>query len=203
MGVESQIPRASTKQPINYFWNNFLNSFKYSGPSDEEHNVSNKHLSQKVRSMKPKMIAMIGGPGAGKSFVRKQKYEGVKVLDCDSIKSEHPDYDPKNPALVHEWSSKECTKRIFKAISEGETFVYDGTGTNVEKYVNFFNQARLAGYEIEVCYVKCSLETAIARNQNRERTVPEDMLREKHSTVAIAFEILSSYADEVRVVNNN
>ena len=51
-----------------------------------------------------KVVFMLGSPASGKSTVAKKKYSDMVILDCDEIKKEHPDYDPKNPSLVHEWS---------------------------------------------------------------------------------------------------
>ena len=65
------------------------------------------------------------------------------------------------------------------------------------------NQAQLAGFTTLVCYVKVSLATALKRNSERERTVPESMLRDKYATIATAVEILAGYADELRVVGND
>lgn len=150
-----------------------------------------------------KLIVLVGGPGAGKSYVIGQKFEGWNVLDCDSIKAEHPDYDPKDPGAIHAWSTTELQKRIYAELGTGNDFIYDGTGTNVEKYVTLINDAHKAGYEVQIVYVTCSLATALYRNANRERVVPEYIVRDKHATVATAFEILSRYADTVEVVNND
>ena len=43
----------------------------------------------------------------------------------------------------------------------------------------------------------------LRRNAERERTVPESLVREKFSTVAVAVDILSGYAEKFRVVNND
>jgi len=53
------------------------------------------------------LVLMVGGSGSGKSTVRADRFNGLPVVDCDEIKKEHAGFDPKNPALVHEWSSAE------------------------------------------------------------------------------------------------
>ena len=123
----------------------------------------------------------------------------------DALKQAHPDYDPKNPQDLHAWSRTEATREFFRYLGRetATDFVYDGTGTNVERYVSWINAAHDAGYQVEMVYVTCDLATALHRNANRDRVVPEDVVRAKHATVGTAFEILSRYADSVRVVNNN
>jgi len=147
---------------------------------------------------------LMGGPASEKSSVSAVRLAGLKTIDCDAYKTLHPDYDPKNIlAEVHEWSNVECTKAIYRAIGTGETFVYDSTGTNVEKMVTFINAARSANFDTVVIYVPCSLNVALARNAKRARTVPEAVVREKYSTIATAFEIVSRYADRVEVIRND
>ena len=144
---------------------------------------------------------MMGGPASGKTTVRKERLPDVTVIDCDTFKEAHPDYDPKNPAALHAWSSLEAPKAFYAALAGDEDFVFDGTGANAEKYVTFIGAARAAGWHTRILYVACELATALERNANRERVVDEDVVREKYSTIAASYEIVSRYVDEVVVVN--
>ena len=150
-----------------------------------------------------KAILMMGGPGSGKSYVRESLYSEIEAIDSDAIKSAHPDYDPDNPSALHAWSSREANKRLHQAIDAGQDFVYDGTGKAAEKYVQIIQAAHEAGYETLLVYVACNLSTALERNRNRDRKVPEDLVVEFHSRVATSFEIVARYAGGVRVVNND
>lgn len=144
-----------------------------------------------------------GAPGAGKGFVIDRDYAELHVVDCDKHKQAHPDYDPKNPGALHVWSSEQATKEFFSMLAGDDSFVFDGTGTDTAKLANFMNQATLAGFRTQVCYVKVSLATALDRNSKRDRVVPESLVREKFATIATAVEILAGYADELRVVRND
>lgn len=150
------------------------------------------------------LYLMIGGPASGKSTIRSHKIRpDIPVVDCDEILKTHHNYDPKNILPeVHEWASLESKKEFCKRISEGGSFVYDSTGTNLEKMIYFINLAHSVGMKVKIIYVRCSLQEALKRNQARERTVPEHVLREKYSTINIAFDVLSGYADAAEVVNN-
>lgn len=147
-------------------------------------------------------VFMVGGPGAGKSFVRDRDFAGVKVVDCDLIKESHPEYDPKNPSALHEWSRVECAKSFFLAIGGDDSFVYDGTGTNAEKMVDWMLKAQEAGFSVQLVYVRCPIQTALRRNAERTRVVPESIVREKHASVETSFNILSGYADSITEVQN-
>lgn len=153
--------------------------------------------------MEKKLVIMAGLPGSGKSFVRSKTYSDLLVIDCDEIKKSLPGYDPKNPGTVHAESKVLEQKAIYRALSNGESFVYDTTATNWAKLVKLIQDAKGLGYEVELCYVKVSLKTALYRNSKRERVVPEAIIQEKFSLLPVALEVLQGYVDSYVVVNND
>ena len=152
-------------------------------------------------------ILTSGLPGAGKSTIIKRCYssflETAVLVDPDKFKAEHPDYDPKNPSALHEWSSMEAKKLMMSTMVEGKNLIIDGTGTNSEKMVKQIKDLQGMGYEVELLYVQVSLKTSLKRNAERERSVPESLVREKAELISVAFEITSRYADKVTVIDNN
>jgi predicted kinase len=146
---------------------------------------------------------MVGGPAAGKSTVRAKLLPNIPTIDVDDYNNRHPAYDPKNMVPeVHAHAKVEAMRAFYAQLATGETFVFDSTGTNVEKMVGMINAAHEAGYTVAVVYVSCTLADALERNQKRERRVPESIVRDKHSTVGIVFDIISKYADTIQVMNN-
>lgn len=151
-------------------------------------------------------IYTMGLPGSGKSTVANQRMDlaSMVVVDPDAHKAAHPDYDPKDPQALHAWSNEQAEAQYEAALADGTQDIFvDGTGTNAEKLVRRMQQARAAGYEIEVLYVRVALETAIERNANRERVVPEHVVRSKARDISVAFEIATQHADRVVVVDND
>lgn len=149
------------------------------------------------------LILMVGGSGSGKSTVRAERFATIPVVDCDEIKAEHPDYDPKNPAGVHDWSSREATRRLMGYVSRGESVVFDSTGTNLDKLAQFAGIARSAGMQVVAVYVTCDVETAIQRDAARPRTVGAAMVRERHAAVATAWPVLRTMVDKFELVVND
>ena len=144
---------------------------------------------------------MMGGPGSGKSYQRKKLFgDEYDLLDCDTIKASHPDYDPKNPGALHTWSAQELVKLFHSTIGAQRDFIYDGTGGNAEKYVYLIQLAQSVGYHVTICYVRCPLTIALRRNAERERVVDEAMLRDKHSVIETSFAITAPYADTVTIL---
>jgi len=152
---------------------------------------------------KKQITFMIGSPASGKSTVADKiagdKYE---ILDCDKIKESHPDYDPKNPHLLHEWSARELEKRFQKAIKKEGQYILDGTGSNSDKLIRRITEARQEGFVTKLVYVTCSLKECLRRNQTRERVVPENVVKEKYKDINYSFQAVSPHADKVEVINN-
>ena len=151
------------------------------------------------------IVFSMGLPAAGKStWISANLSETHTIIDPDAVKETHPDYDPKNPQALHAWS-KEITDRMFlDALTAGSgLFVVDGTGTNSEKMIRRMKQARAAGFAVELVYVACSLETSLKRNAARARVVPPAILIEKAADISTSFEVVSPYADNVRVIEND
>lgn len=152
-----------------------------------------------------KAIFSMGLPGSGKSYTLNNMYDlsGFTVIDPDEIKKEKSDYDPKNPAVYHEWSKEQAKIRMNRAIEEGRNLVIDGTGTNDSKMLRQIVNLQQEGYVVELVYVKVRLETAIHRNNKRERTVPIDIILEKYGMIDKAVAVLSKEVDIFKVVNND
>lgn len=151
-----------------------------------------------------KLIFTAGLPGAGKSTViKKSEYANLPCVDPDAIKESFEGYDPKHPEVFHEASKKLARQKQLRFLSDDVSFIMDGTGTNVEKYLTWFQEARELGYQIEVIYVKVSVATSIKRNANRERVVPTQIIMEKATVIETAMDLLGSVADKYTVINND
>jgi len=152
-----------------------------------------------------KAIMTMGLPGSGKSTVLHNEYNVSEytMIDPDEIKKSNPDYDPKAPELVHDWSQAEANRVLNEAIRDSKNIIIDGTGTNSEKMVKRINELHSFGYSVEVLYVKVNIKTSLERNRKRERSVPEAVIYEKAGLISTSFEIVSSYADSVKIINND
>lgn len=160
---------------------------------------------QERKEQMKKALLTMGVPGAGKSYVLEHNYDltNYTVIDPDAIKKEKADYSDDAPSVYHEWSKKEAEYRIATAIYKGDNIVIDGTGTNVEKMYKRINELQANGYMVEVLFVKVKLQTALKRNQERPRTVPEWIIYEKHESISTAFEIVAQVADVVTIILND
>lgn len=140
--------------------------------------------------------------GAGKSTIRKQQYSKLYCVDCDQIKERILGYDLQNPSEVHSLSKVMEKEEIYKCLSRGISFVYDTTASNQERIEKMIKEAKDLGYFVTICYVKVSLDTAIKRNRNRKRVVPENIIIEKSSILDNSIESFSKIADNLNIICN-
>ena len=150
----------------------------------------------------------MGLPAAGKSSVIKDgraKVDGAILLDCDSFKEAHPDFDPQNPQALHSWSKEQVKRAFTEALETGGHYVYDTTGTNSRRMLNEMNRAKEAGFTVRLVFVKVDLVTSIGRNHDpsRGRVVPLSVIVEKADKVNRVFDEIHHVADEVLIIDNS
>ena len=77
--------------------------------------------------MEKTAIFMMGLPAAGKStFVENNlDVENFVRVDADLVKATHPNYDPKNPAPLHNWSKRESARILDEAYAAEANVIVD------------------------------------------------------------------------------
>jgi len=153
-----------------------------------------------------KAFFMAGGPGSGKSYVATELFDfpkgavssvsyatGLKLVNSDNAfekmmreagidASKLSDYanDPEKWAEIMQ--IRDRAKNITKRMQDNYIYgrlgqVIDGTGKNYDKIKGHRQLYQDLGYDTYMVFVNTSLEVALERNQQRERSVPEDLVR--------------------------
>lgn len=158
-----------------------------------------------------KCIFMAGGPGSGKSYVAGELFAvtprfrasfstyGLKLVNSDVAfeKALHQNgIDPKNLAtLIHDtdkWSQIMSLRDRAKALTNLQQrhyesgrlgLIIDGTGDDANKIRAKVQHAQSLGYDCYMVFVNTSLETALARNAARPRSLPESVVKDLWSEV--------------------
>ena len=144
-----------------------------------------------------KAVFTAGGPGAGKSFVVKNsgfQAMGFKIVNSDiaferMLKSMGMDATPDNIYSPQGQETRDKAKELTKKRQEIFTnqgrlgLVMDGTGKDYEKIVRMSEKLKKFGYETLMVFVNTNLETALARNEKRARTLPADEVQRMWSQV--------------------
>jgi predicted kinase len=165
---------------------------------------------------RPVMIFTAGAPGAGKTYTLNRLFglenlemlDAVDMLDLDSAMKRHPEYDDERPAELYgkvdayNWANARVERKFQETLSKprkedgrGRFVCFDGTGTRVKRQMRRMREAREAGFDIVQLYVEVSLETALRRNQQRDRTVPEEVLKEYLDRLDSAVEATVQHPD--------
>jgi len=135
-----------------------------------------------------KAFFLAGGPGSGKSYVvsRTTGGLGLKIVNSDdafekflkdanlSLKMPDEEESAREPVRAR---AKRITKKRQSNYIEGRLgLIIDGTGKDYEKISKQARDLQQLGYDVHMVFVNTSLDTALERNKNRPRSVPESLV---------------------------
>ena len=148
---------------------------------------------------------MMGVPAAGKSTVANRMFGTTHdFIDCDAIKKTHPDYNPEDPQALHAWSKDIEAGLLHEAFTNPTTnIVYDTTGTNHQRVLNYGSQAESAGYSVRVVFVTVPETESLRRNSLRPRKVPKKILLQKFGQITRASALVSETVEDFTTVDNS
>jgi len=146
------------------------------------------HLSEGVNDPAIfKAVFLAGGPGSGKSFIVGQtalQSLGMKLINSDpafenalekaGLDKKNPDDIFSEPGQAARAKAKKLTKNQMNLAVNGRLgLIIDGTGKDSDKLKKQSTQLKKLGYETAMIFVNTDLETALERNRNRDRQLPD------------------------------
>ena len=132
-----------------------------------------------------KAFFLAGGPGSGKSYVVKKSTggTGLKIVNSDDIFEKYLaqaklDFKMQSSQSgerdVLRTKAKKVTAKRKDNYLEGRLgLVIDGTGKDYGKISSQAAGLQQLGYDVHMIFVNTTLEVALQRNKERDRTVPE------------------------------
>ena len=134
-----------------------------------------------------KAFFLAGGPGSGKSYVvQKSTSGGLKIVNSDEIfekylKQARLDFKmqagQKSERDIVRSKAKAVTAKRKDNYLEGRLgLIIDGTGKDYGKISSQAAGLQQLGYDTHMIFVNTTLEVALQRNQERDRTVPEKIV---------------------------
>jgi predicted ABC-type ATPase len=136
-----------------------------------------------------KAIFLAGGPGSGKSFiVGKTALQalGFRLINSDpafeaALKKAGLSMDPEDIGSekgqeIRAKAKALTAKQMELALKGRLGLIIDGTGKDYFKIAEQVNELRKIGYAVHMIFVNTDLDTAIARNNARARSLPEPMV---------------------------
>jgi len=143
-----------------------------------------------------KAVFLAGGPGSGKSYVSKGLLSGygLKAINSDDIyeyMAHKQELDLGDPDAVASPEGQEIRDRAKKLTSHRENaylsgrlgIIIDGTGKNTDKVKKASDDLRKLGYSTMMLFVNTDLEVAQARNLQRPRKLPTEMVSKMWNAV--------------------
>ena len=168
-----------------------------------------------------KAFFLAGGPGSGKSFVVRKTTGGLgmKVVNSDTafeklLKDADFDLDFRDMSPektlerdVIRKKAKEVTAKMQKNFVAGRLgLIIDGTGAEYGRIETQKKLLQQLGYDTYMIFVNTSLDTAIERNDKRDRKLPLDIVKTYWNNVQSnigKFQRLFGMKNFIVVDNNN
>ena len=162
-----------------------------------------------------KAFFLAGGPGSGKSYVVRKTTggTGLKVVNSDdafekllkdanlSLKMPPEEKEPRD--MVRSRAKEITSKRKANYIEGRIGLIIDGTGRDYDKIASQSKDLRQLGYDTHMIFVNTSLDTALQRNAERARSVPESIVVKSWNDVQSNIGKFSQHFRENFVVVDN
>jgi len=138
-----------------------------------------------------KAIFLAGGPGSGKTFIAKQMFggQGLKFLNSDAAfefllkqRGLSFDIDPGDEEeYARQMKARSRAKHLAALQKVGWVngmlgLILDGTGKDYNKIKATREGLQAIGYDTGMVFVNTTKEVALQRNEERKRSVPENIV---------------------------
>ena len=132
-----------------------------------------------------KAFFLAGGPGSGKTFVTGNAFggTGLRQINSDSafehaikkagLSLKMPDDEEEARDMIRSRAKALTGSKMDMSIRGRLGLIIDGTGRDYNKISAQMRMLQQLGYDCSMIFVNTSLEVALERNKQRERTVPE------------------------------
>ena len=164
-----------------------------------------------------KAFFLAGGPGSGKSYVVRKTTggTGLRVVNSDDafetmlskagLSLKMPDEEQVPRDAVRDRAKKVTKKREKNYVDGRIGLIIDGTGRDYDKIAQQATELKQIGYDVHMIFVNTSLDVALERNAQRDRSVPEPIVVKSWKDVQSNIGKFSQYfrANFVVVDNND
>ena len=135
-----------------------------------------------------KAFFLAGGPGSGKSYVVRKTTGGLgmKIVNSDDVFEKYleqaglsldtTELDPRVRDKLYMKAKKATSKRQDNYIEGRLGLIIDGTGADYDRISNQKAKLDNIGYDTYMIFVNTSLDTALERNQKRDRVLKDSLV---------------------------
>ena len=163
-----------------------------------------------------KAIFFAGSPGSGKTYVARQLagvFQGLKQVNMDSV-FKHlmtqkklswkmpPEEEPEREKQRQR--SKELVAKQQQTYAEGGLgLLIDSTGRIYDTVARIKQELEDTGYETTMIFINTDLETALRRNKERERTLPDKLIHQNHDVIEQRLGEFQRMFNDVHIIDNS
>lgn len=169
-------------------------------------------LKEAPSSDNPKLVHMLGIPGAGKSTYyknHKEEYKDYVLIGFDLVMEKVPQYheDREKLGKMEAFKKWELPARIAgyellrRAIEQKKNIYFDHGGTPI-CHRELLKNLKKMGYETTMFYIDCEPQTAIERVANRERPFPAERMPERIALVEEQKKVMPQIVDHFIEIDN-
>ena len=170
-------------------------------------------LNEAPSSDNPKLVHMLGIPGAGKSTFYKEhkdEYRDYVLIGFDLVMESVPQYQEDREKLgkMEAFKKWELPARIAgyellrRAIEQKKNIYFDHGGTPI-CHRELLDNIKKMGYETTMYYIDCDPQTAIERVAGRERPFPAERMPERIALVDEQKKVMPDIVDHFIKVDNS
>ena len=163
-----------------------------------------------------KAIFFAGSPGAGKTYVARKLagvFGGLKQVNMDII-FKHlmtkknlswkmpPEEEPEREKQRQR--SKELVAKQQQTYADsGLGLLIDSTGRILGTVRRIKDELEDKGYETTMIFVNTDLETALRRNKERERTLPDKLIHQNHDVIEQRLGEFQRMFNDAHIIDNS
>ena len=163
-----------------------------------------------------KAIFFAGSPGSGKTYVARKLagvFQGLKQVNMDSI-FKHlmtrknlswkmpPEEEPEREKQRQK--SKELVAKQQQSYTDsGLGLLIDSTGRILGTVRRIKDELEDKGYETTMIFVNTDLETALRRNKERERTLPDKLIHQNYDIIEQRLGEFQRLFNDVHIIDNS
>ena len=142
-----------------------------------------------------KAFFLAGGPGSGKTYVTSRITGGLGLKNVNSdtafenaikkagLSLDMPPSEQEKRDALRSRSKALTTKSLDLYVAGRLGLIIDSTARDIKKIQTGLHGLKRLGYDCYMIFVNTSLDVALARNAQRSRTVPVDIVKKSHAEI--------------------
>ncbi len=163
-----------------------------------------------------KAIFFAGAPGSGKTYVARKlagTFQGLKQVNMDTwfkrlmtkknLSWDMPDKEEPKREIERQKSKELVAKQQQSYTDSGLGLLIDSTGRILGTIRRIKDELEDKGYETTMIFVNTDLQTALRRNKERERTLPDKLIHQNFEIIDQNLGEFQRLFNDVHIINNS